>query len=77
MSLRSRKFSVKPYVQRFFSQKVSRKGVGAKRLIEHLERASFVVMKKPPIGGGAALARGFEADQFGRTIARPCPAMAR
>ena len=32
----------------------------AKRLIEHLERAGFVVMKKPPIGGGAALARGFE-----------------
>jgi hypothetical protein len=32
----------------------------AKRLIEHLERAGFEVMKKPPIGGGAALARGFE-----------------
>jgi hypothetical protein len=23
----------------------------AKRLVEHLERAGFVVMKKPPIGG--------------------------
>lgn len=32
----------------------------AKRLVEHLERSGFVVMKKPPIGGGAALARGFE-----------------
>jgi hypothetical protein len=32
----------------------------ARRLVEHLERAGFVVMKKPPIGGGAALARGFE-----------------
>jgi hypothetical protein len=32
----------------------------AKRLIEHLERAGFVVMKKPPVGGGAALARRFE-----------------
>jgi len=31
----------------------------AKRLVEHLERAGFVVMKKPPqIGGTAALARG-------------------
>ncbi len=32
----------------------------AKRLVEHLERAGFVVMKKPPISGGAALGRGFE-----------------
>jgi hypothetical protein len=31
----------------------------AKRLVEHLERSGFVVMKKPPIGGGAALGRGF------------------
>ena len=33
----------------------------AKRLVEHLERAGFLVMKKPPIGGGAALGRGYEA----------------
>ena len=34
----------------------------AKRLIEHLERAGFVVMKRStPIGGGAALGRGFES----------------
>jgi hypothetical protein len=32
----------------------------AKRLVEHLERSGFVVMKKPPIGGGAALGRGFK-----------------
>ncbi len=32
----------------------------AKRLVEHLERAGFVVMKREPIGGGAALGRGFE-----------------
>ncbi len=32
----------------------------AKRLVEHLERAGFVIMKRPPIGGGAALGRGFE-----------------
>jgi hypothetical protein len=32
----------------------------AKRLLEHLERSGFVVMKKPPIGGGAALGRGHE-----------------
>jgi hypothetical protein len=32
----------------------------AKRLVRHIERAGFVVMKRPPIGGGAALGRGFE-----------------
>ena len=32
----------------------------AKRLVEHLERAGFVVMQRAAIGGGAALARGFE-----------------
>jgi len=30
----------------------------AKRLVEDLERSGFVVMKKPPIGGGAAIGRG-------------------
>jgi hypothetical protein len=32
----------------------------AKRLVEQLERSGFVVMKRPPISGGAALGRGFE-----------------
>ena len=32
----------------------------AKRLVEHLKRADFVVMKKPPEIGGAALGGGFE-----------------
>ena len=32
----------------------------AKRLVRHLERAGFVVMKKPPTGGHSVLARGFE-----------------
>ncbi len=32
----------------------------AKRLVEHLERAGFVVMKRPPIIGAAAIARGHE-----------------
>ena len=32
----------------------------AKRLVEHLERGGFVIMKRPAIGGGAALGRGFE-----------------
>jgi hypothetical protein len=27
--------------------------VVAKRLVEHLERSGFVVMKRPPIGGAA------------------------
>jgi hypothetical protein len=30
----------------------------AKRLVEHLERSGFVVMKKPPIGGSAPPYRG-------------------
>jgi hypothetical protein len=30
----------------------------AKRLVEHLERAGFVVMKRPPGIGAAALGRG-------------------
>ena len=34
----------------------------AKRLAEHLERSGFVVMKKPPIGGGAAIGRGHTGD---------------
>jgi hypothetical protein len=32
----------------------------AKRLVEHLERAGFVVMKRSPVPEGAAIARGFE-----------------
>ena len=32
----------------------------ARRLIEHLERAGFVVMKRPAEIGAAALGRGFE-----------------
>jgi hypothetical protein len=32
----------------------------AKRLVEHLERAGFVVTERAPIAGGAALGRGFD-----------------
>jgi hypothetical protein len=32
----------------------------AKRLVEHLERSGFVVMKRPPLGGHSVLGRGFE-----------------
>jgi hypothetical protein len=32
----------------------------AKRPVEHLERAGLVVVKKPTIGGSAALGRGHE-----------------
>ncbi len=32
----------------------------AKRLVEHLERAGFVVMKRPADIGAAALGRGFK-----------------
>jgi hypothetical protein len=34
--------------------------ITAVRLVEHLERAGFVIMKRPPTVGGAALGRGFE-----------------
>ena len=34
--------------------------IAAERVVRHLERAGFVVTRKPPIGGGAALGRGFE-----------------
>jgi len=32
----------------------------ARRMVEHLGRSGFVVMKKPPIGGAAGLGRGHE-----------------
>jgi len=32
----------------------------ARRLVDHLERSGFVVMKRPAIGGGAALGRGYQ-----------------
>jgi hypothetical protein len=41
----------------------------ARRLVEHLERAGFVVMKRPPIGGASSLARGFDSGYL-RGIAR-------
>jgi hypothetical protein len=31
----------------------------AKRLVDYLECAGFVVMKRPAVGSGAALGRGF------------------
>jgi hypothetical protein len=31
----------------------------AKRLVRHLEKAGYVVMKKPPLGGHDQVARGF------------------
>jgi hypothetical protein len=35
-------------------------GIVAKRLVDHLERSGFVVMKRPPIGGASALGRGHD-----------------
>jgi hypothetical protein len=32
----------------------------ARRLVEHLERAGFVVMRRPPAVGASALGRGYE-----------------
>jgi hypothetical protein len=34
--------------------------IAAERVLRHFERAGFVVMKKPPLGGHAAIGRGFE-----------------
>jgi hypothetical protein len=34
--------------------------IAAERVVRHLERAGFVVMKKPPLGGHAKVGRGFE-----------------
>jgi hypothetical protein len=31
----------------------------AQRLVRHLDRAGYVVMKKPPLGGHDQVARGF------------------
>jgi len=35
----------------------------AKRLVEHLDRCGFVLMKKPPELGGAQLGRGHESGE--------------
>jgi hypothetical protein len=34
-----------------------------KRLVRHLERAGFVILKRPPGAGGAALGRGHDEDR--------------
>jgi hypothetical protein len=34
--------------------------IAAERVVRHLDRAGFVVMKRPPDIGGAALGRGFK-----------------
>jgi hypothetical protein len=31
----------------------------AKRLVRYLDKAGYVVMKKPPLGGHSQIARGF------------------
>ncbi len=38
-------------------------GIVAKRLVEHLERSGFVVMKKPPAAGASTLARSRHAER--------------
>jgi len=43
----------------------------AKRLADYLERAGFVVMKRPAEVGAAALGRGFEGCQRTVVWARP------
>ena len=33
--------------------------IAADRIVRHLERCGYVVMKRPPIGGSAQVGRGF------------------
>ena len=33
--------------------------IAAQRLVRHLDRAGYVAMKKPPLGGHVQIARGF------------------
>jgi hypothetical protein len=34
--------------------------IAAARVVRHLERAGFVVMKRPPLGGHSAVGQGFK-----------------
>jgi hypothetical protein len=36
--------------------------IAAERVVRHLERAGFVVMKRPPLGGHSGLGRGLRAS---------------
>ena len=47
----------------------------AKRLVEHLERAGFVIMKRPPMTGGPALGQASELACWA-LVAWTCSAMA-
>ena len=42
----------------------------AKRLVEHLKRSGFVVMKKPPPGRHSRLGVGLSRDQASRALLR-------
>jgi hypothetical protein len=37
----------------------------AKRLVRYLDKAGYVVMKKPPLGGHGQVARGFRSEGLG------------
>jgi hypothetical protein len=43
----------------------------ARRLVKHLRRAGFAVMKKPPAAGASALGRGYEGRQTRRRGSPP------
>ena len=59
---------MRAYAQRFQGRKRVQNGdeimpeIVSKRLMTHLERAGFAVMKRPPEIGGAALGFGFEGQ---------------
>ena len=59
---------MRAYAQRFQGRKRVQNGdeimpeIVSKWFVTHLERAAFVVMKRPPEIGGAALGFGFEGQ---------------
>ena len=57
---RGRRFALVPLVvrKRVHNADELMSEIVAERLVEHLERAGFVVMKKPPIGGSTPPYRG-------------------
>jgi hypothetical protein len=46
--------------KRVYSANEYMAAIAAERIVRHLARARFVIMKKPPLGGHSVLGRGFE-----------------
>jgi hypothetical protein len=46
--------------RRIYSAEEYMAAIAAERVVRHLERAGFVILRKPPLGGHSAIGRGFE-----------------